>query len=107
MKTIWRKRVAVVAVAGMGSGCATIERSHTDKLKTMMLAPEVIELAKKEGEVELADDSRIVCRKEMPTGSHMAKWRCETIAGKASRERANQQRMRERVFRSKPKLGSE
>lgn len=100
-----RPRAVLVALVLLLGGCATTVDERRVALDKMMLSPEVIALAKKEGEVELADDSRIVCRKEMPTGSHLAKWRCETVAGKADSERDNQQRMTERVMRGKPRVG--
>lgn len=98
-------RIAVVALALVAAGCATTADERRVALDKIALSPEVIAIAKKEGEVKLADDTRVICRKEMPTGSHMAKWRCETVAGKDSSVRDNQERMTEKVFRSKPRIG--
>jgi len=70
--------LAIAFALGASAGCAYHDRDRVEGLDKMVL-----------------------------TGSHLAKWRCDTVDGSKSKARADQERMTERVIRNKPKLGSE
>ena len=99
-----RNLMSVAAFAMLG-GCATPQQTHLDKVNDLRLTHDVIGIVKDEGKVELAADERVVCRREMLTGSHMIRWRCATVAGTERDARADQDKFRETIMRPTPRIG--
>ena len=48
------------------------------RIEGVKLSPEVIEIAKTEGEVKLTKDDRVQCEKYKPIGSNRTQYRCRT-----------------------------
>lgn len=96
---------ALIAVCLALAGCASTRSAHDVAVDQMTFTPALMDKTKAEGVVELADNDEVVCRKEMPLGSHIAKWRCDTKANFERSSRANQQRLQERISQPKPRLG--
>ena len=62
--------------------------------RKVKLSGGTLDIARKEGKVELLDDQRVFCERYMPTGSHRTQVRCLTRAEKVTAEEANAREMR-------------
>lgn len=81
---------ALVASA-LVAGCAP--SVHQKGLEDMRLTGELVQQVRKDGKVDLSGDDGVICRQEMPTGSHLAVWRCDTLAGSDKRARDSQRQL--------------
>lgn len=72
-------------------GCAP--SVHQKGLEDMRLTGELVQQVRKDGKVDLSGDDGVICRQEMPTGSHLAVWRCDTLAGTDKRARDSQRQL--------------
>jgi hypothetical protein len=81
----------VLAAATLVAGCAP--SVHQKGLEDMRLTGELVDKVQKEGKVDLAGSDGVLCYLEMPTGSHIGRWRCDTVEGMDARANANQREM--------------
>jgi hypothetical protein len=101
--TTFTKALFVAALAALAAGCAA--EPQKKGLEDMRLTPELVEKVRKDGKVELSGDDQVICRQEMPTGSHRAIWRCDTYAAYDERARKNQREIQKAQFAPKAKVG--
>lgn len=94
---------AIVALM-LASGCAV--EPQKKGLEDMRLTPELVDKVQAQGKVELSGDDQVICRLEMPTGSHLAVWRCDTWEGTDARARKNQREILRSQGAPKPKIGN-
>ena len=92
----------IAAALALSAGCAV---EHKKGLEDMRLTPELVDKVQKEGEVKLTGVDQVICRLEMPTGSHRAIWRCDTLEGYQTRANKNQFEMQKAQAAPKPKIG--
>jgi hypothetical protein len=79
------------APAVAGTAAAPAEGQRIEGVK---LSPEVIEIAKTEGEVKLTKDDRVQCEKYKPLGSNRTQYRCRTKAEAVQSVEDNNREMR-------------
>lgn len=60
------------------TGTVATAPAEGQRIEGVKLSPEVIEIAKKEGEVQLVKDDRVQCEKYKPLGSNRTQYRCRT-----------------------------
>lgn len=93
--------VLIAVVCGLTACSSNPPQSATTGVATegkritgVKLTPGVIEIAKKEGKVELTTDDRVRCEKYTTTGSHRVKFRCVTHEEDIASREANTREMR-------------
>ncbi len=64
------------------------------RIEGVKLSPEVIDIAKQEGKVELTKDERVQCEKYKPLGSNRTQYRCRTLAEATKSTEDNNKQMR-------------
>jgi len=64
------------------------------RIEGVKLSPEVIDIAKEEGKVELTKDERVQCEKYKPLGSNRTQYRCRTLAEATKSTEDNNKQMR-------------
>jgi hypothetical protein len=89
------------ALLALSAGCAV---EHKKGLEDMRLTPELVDKVQKEGSVKLTGEDQVICRQEMPTGSHRAIWRCDTVEGSMSRASKNQHEIQKAQAAPKAKV---
>lgn len=77
---------------------------HKKGLEDMRLTPELVDRTQAEGKVDLTGDDGVVCRLEMPTGSHIGVWRCDTYEAADARARRNQHEIQKAQAAPKAKI---
>ena len=85
-------------------GCAP--SVHKKGLEDMRLTGDLVQQVRKDGKVDLSGEDGVICRQEMPTGSHLAIWRCDTLAGSDKRARDSQREVLKSQSGPKPKIGN-
>lgn len=85
------KAFFTLAATLLVAGCAP--SVHQKGLEDMRLTGELVQQVRKDGKVDLSGDDGVICRQEMPTGSHLAVWRCDTLAGTDKRARDSQRQL--------------
>ena len=89
------------ALIAVSAGCAV---EHKKGLEDMRLTPELVDKVQKEGSVKLTGVDQVICRQEMPTGSHRAIWRCDTVEGSMDRATKNQREIQKAQAAPKAKV---
>lgn len=79
------------APSAAGAAAAPAEGQRIEGVK---LSPEVIDIAKTEGEVKLTKDDRVQCEKYKPLGSNRTQYRCRTKAEAVQSVEDNNREMR-------------
>ncbi len=100
--TLFRVLFAAASLA-LAAGCSV--EPQKKGLEDMRLTPELVDKVQKDGTVKLDGDDQVICRQEMPTGSHRAIWRCDTYAAYDERARKNQREIQKAQFAPKAKVG--
>ena len=95
---------AAIAALFLIGGCAS--EPQKKGLEDMRLTPELVDKVQAQGKVELSGDDQVICRLEMPTGSHLAVWRCDTWEGTDARARKNQREILRSQGAPKAKVGN-
>lgn len=93
-----------IAVLVLASGCAV--EPQKKGLEDMRLTPELVDKVQAQGKVELSGEDQVICRLEMPTGSHLGVWRCDTWEGTDARARKSQREILRSQGAPKPKIGN-
>jgi hypothetical protein len=85
-----------LCLAGAVAACASnpAEVEEQSKLNRVKLSGGTIDIAKKEGKVDLAKDERVKCERYTPLGSHRTQLRCTTLTEAETAEEANKREMR-------------
>jgi hypothetical protein len=68
--------------------------AEAKRIEGVKLSPEVIDIAKQEGKVELTKDDRVQCEKYKPLGSNRTQYRCRTLAEAVQSKEDNNRAMR-------------
>jgi hypothetical protein len=95
------KILFAAALIAVSAGCAV---EHKKGLEDMRLTPELVDKVQKEGSVKLTGVDQVICRQEMPTGSHRAIWRCDTVEGSMDRANKNQREIQKAQAAPKAKV---
>ena len=69
---------AVEGKASPPAGATATAPAEGQRIEGLKLSPEVIDIAKTEGEVKLTKDDRVQCEKYKPIGSNRTQYRCRT-----------------------------
>lgn len=72
------------------------------RIEGVRLSPEVIEIAKTEGKVDVEKDKRVNCEKYKPIGSNRVQFRCQTVAEQEKTREAAARDMRKIVTAPAP-----
>jgi len=96
MNTPFRPLFAIATAGALVAalGCAQLmTQAEPDEISKVGISTEVIQLIKDEGKVNLAEDDRIRCYREMALGTHIAKIKCYTVEEMDQSRRESQERM--------------